>query len=87
VLMRKLGQKRLILQLPKPLPAIPESLSSYKLELGADGTILSYTFDAHGNHDDIPRLLKKLAAAHVDFTDLHTEQSSLEDIFMGLLNK
>ncbi len=85
-LMRKLGRKRLILQLARPLPVIPPSLDGFKLELGTDGTSLSYTFDTHDSRDDVPRLLAALAAAKVDFTDLHTEQSSLEDIFMGLLS-
>ena len=86
MLMRKLGQKRLILQLAEPLAAIPESLSGYRLELGGGGSTLSYTFDSHGSRDSIPRLLAALAAARVVFSDLRTEQSSLEDIFMGLLS-
>jgi ABC-2 type transport system ATP-binding protein len=85
-LMRKLGKKQLRLELQQKLDAIPEALASYKMELGSDGTTLSYTFDSHGSRNDIPRLLEALAVAKVAFTDLHTEQSSLEDIFMGLLS-
>jgi ABC-2 type transport system ATP-binding protein len=86
-LMRKLGQKQLTLQLTVPLLVIPEKLSKYGLELSGGGQVLSYRYDSHGEQGKIPRLLADLAAQGIAFTDLHTEQSSLEDIFIGLVSK
>ncbi len=85
VLMQKLGKKRLVLELAQPLSAVPDALAAYHLELAQDGKSLAYTFDGGGGRADIPRLLEALAAARLVFTDIHTEQSSLEDIFMGVL--
>jgi ABC-2 type transport system ATP-binding protein len=85
VLMRKLGKKQLTLQLQSPLAAIPETLSAYPLELAADGNELIYTFDAQAEETGIADLLRRLAAEGVDFKDLHTSQSSLEDIFVSLV--
>jgi len=85
VLMRKLGKKQLTLQLQSPLAAIPETLSAYPLELASDGHELIYTFDAQAEETGIADLLRRLAGEGVDFKDLHTSQSSLEDIFVSLV--
>jgi ABC-2 type transport system ATP-binding protein len=85
-LMRKLGKKQLTLDLPAPLAAIPEGLNGYKLELAGEGRQLVYSFDAQGDDTGIPGLLKRLSELGVDFKDLHTEQSSLEDIFVSLVS-
>jgi ABC-2 type transport system ATP-binding protein len=91
-LMRKLGRKQLSLELHDPLTGIPPSLADYHLSLGTGGTQLVYTYDekagngAHsGGKGDIPALLAALAAAGIRFKDLHTTQSSLEDIFVTLV--
>ena len=86
-LMRKLGKKQLTLDLPQPLAAVPEGLNGYKLELAAEGRQLVYSFDAQADDTGIPGLLKRLAELGVDFKDLHTEQSSLEDIFVSLVKR
>ena len=86
VLMRKLGKKQLTLQLQSPLEAIPPKLSDYALELAADGHELIYTFDAQAEETGIAGLLRRLGEAGVDFKDLHTSQSSLEDIFVSLVH-
>ncbi len=86
VLMRKLGKKQLTLQLQSPLEAIPEKLSDYALELAADGHELIYTFDAQAEETGIAGLLRRLSEQGVDFKDLHTSQSSLEDIFVSLVH-
>jgi ABC-2 type transport system ATP-binding protein len=86
-LMNKMGQKRLTLQLAAPLSDIPQPLAGYNLELTGEGHTLSYSFDAHGEQGNIPRLLADLAAENITFTDLNTAQSSLEDIFMGLVKQ
>ena len=86
-LMDKLGRRQLTLQLQAPLAAIPGALSSYPLELSADGTQLVYTYDAQGESTGIDVLLRRLAEAGVDFKDLKTSQSSLEDIFVSLVRE
>jgi ABC-2 type transport system ATP-binding protein len=86
-LMRKLGKKALTLQLQEPLAYVPEALSNYPLELKNGGTELVYTFDAKEEHGAIASLLRGLAAEGVDFKDLQTKQSSLEDIFVSLVSE
>jgi ABC-2 type transport system ATP-binding protein len=86
VLMRKLGKKQLTLQLQSPLTAIPAKLSDYALELAKDGTELVYTFDAQAEETGIAGLLRRLGEEGVDFKDLHTTQSSLEEIFVSLVH-
>jgi ABC-2 type transport system ATP-binding protein len=84
-LMRKLGKKQLTLQLPTALDRVPPALDSYGLELSKDGSELTYTYDARGGQVGIDVLLKDFAQAGLQFKDLHTTQSSLEDIFVNLL--
>jgi ABC-2 type transport system ATP-binding protein len=85
-LMRKLGKKQLTLQLQTPLTAIPAELSGYPLELSADGTELVYTFDTQASQTGIAGLLRRLAEHDIDFKDLHSSESSLEDIFVSLVS-
>ena len=84
-LMRKLGRKQLTLQLATPLAQLPPALASYALALSADGAELTYTYDAQGGRAGIVTLMQDLGALGIAFKDLHTTQSSLEDIFVGLL--
>jgi ABC-2 type transport system ATP-binding protein len=86
-LMRKLGKKQLTLELQAPLERVPEGLNGYKLELSADGRQLTYSFDAQAEETGITGLMRRLHEAGVDFKDLHTEQSSLEDIFVSLVRR
>jgi ABC-2 type transport system ATP-binding protein len=86
-LMRKLGKKELTLQLHEPLSALPAPLADYPLELRGEGRELVYTYDAKTEHGDIAALLRRLAAEGVDFKDLQTKQSSLEDIFVSLVRE
>ncbi|HEV7252772.1 MAG TPA: ABC transporter ATP-binding protein [Mesorhizobium sp.] len=86
-LMRKLGRKQLTLQLQKPLEAVPADLSAYGLQLGADGAELTYTYDARAERTGITALLQDLSAAGIRFSDLQTRQSSLEEIFVGLVRE
>lgn len=87
VLMEKLGKKQLILQLQNPLEMIPGGLAGYKLELVAEGSQLVYTFDAQHEHTGIAELLRKLDQHGIDFKDLHSVESSLEEIFVNLVRK
>ena len=84
-LMRKLGKKRLTLHLSQPLAAIPEALSAFNLSLAEGGRDLVYTYDTQAERTGITRLLAALSAADIRFRDLETTQSSLEDIFIGLV--
>ena len=85
VLMHKLGKKQLTLQLQSPLAAVPPGLAGLPLELAADGHELIYTFDAQAEETGIAGLLRRLGEQGVDFKDLHTSQSSLEEIFVSLV--
>jgi len=84
-LMRKLGKKQLTLALQQPLQQLPAALSAYTLALSKDGSELSYSYDAQGGRIAIAELLKDLADAGIGFKDLHTTESSLEDIFVSLV--
>jgi ABC-2 type transport system ATP-binding protein len=85
VLMRKLGKRQLTLHLQSPLEAVPPGLSDFDLELAEAGEALVYTFDAQAETTGIADLLRRLGAAGVDFKDLQTKQSSLEEIFVNLV--
>jgi ABC-2 type transport system ATP-binding protein len=86
-LMNKLGRKQLTLQLHAPLHAIPAALADCPLALSEDGQQLVYTFDAQGEHTGIDVLLRRLGEAGIDFKDLQTHQSSLEEIFVSLVEE
>ena len=86
-LMRELGRKQLVLNLNERLDRIPASLAGYALELAADGNDLVYTYDSSGERTGITALLGDLAGAGIRFGDLHTSQSSLEEIFVDLVRK
>jgi len=85
LLMQKLGKKQLTLQLQNPLSAIPARLSDYQLELTEEGSQLIYTFDSQNEKGDISGLLRLLDELNIEFKDLQTSQSSLEDIFVSLV--
>ena len=87
VLMAKLGRKQLTLQLQQPLAQLPPALATYPLVLGLGGRELVYTYDVTGGRIGIVELLKALADAGVAFKDLHTTESSLEEIFVGLVSE
>ena len=86
VLMRKLGKKQLSLALQAPLDAIPPALAGLPLELADDGNTLVYTFDTQGEQTGIAALLRQLAEHGIDFKDLHSSESSLEEIFVSLVH-
>lgn len=86
-LMRKLGRKQLTLQLQNPITAVPPALSQYPLALSEDGLQLTYRFDTQSDSTGIAELLRKLNAEGIDFRDLHTEESSLEEIFVSLVRE
>lgn len=86
-MMEKLGSKELTLQLPSPIEALPDALSRHALEIGNDGHELVFRYDAREEQTCIARLLRDLDAAGIEFRDLHTRQSSLEDIFVSLVHR
>jgi ABC-2 type transport system ATP-binding protein len=85
-LMRKLGKKQLTLQLQTPLKTLPQGLAAYPLELKNDGSELLYTYDVKQEHVGIAPLIRRLEELGVEFKDLQTHQSSLEDIFISLVH-
>jgi ABC-2 type transport system ATP-binding protein len=86
-LMRKLGKKQLTVQLQEPLAELPAGLADWPLRLKGEGMELEYVFDAHEEHNGIPTLLKRLDELDIGFRDLNTRQSSLEEIFVGLVSE
>jgi ABC-2 type transport system ATP-binding protein len=86
-LMRKLGKRRLTLTLREPLSELPASLADWPLELDQDGRRLAYTFNADAEGAGIPRLLGRLGELGIDFRDLETSTSTLEDIFIDLVGQ
>jgi len=86
-LMHKLGKKRLTVHLQSPLARIPEELVGHPVELSEDGNELIYTFDAQHEHTGIAGLLRTLNEHGIDFKDLQSSESSLEEIFVSLVNE
>ncbi len=86
-LMRKLGRKQLMLHLQSPLARIPDELRGHPLELSEDGCELVYTFNAQGEHTGIAALLQKLNEHGVHYKDIQSTESSLEEIFVSLVNE
>jgi ABC-2 type transport system ATP-binding protein len=87
VLMRRLGKKQLTLSLRQPLPWLPPELAStWPLVLSTDGQNLTYSFDSQREDTGIADLLRALHAQGIDFKDLHSSESSLEEIFVGLVH-
>lgn len=84
-LIERFGKKQLTLALRSRLERIPKELSGFKLDLSTDGFQLVYTFDAEGDGTGIAALMKQLGELGIDFKDLHTRQSSLEEIFISLV--
>ena len=85
-LIRKLGRKTLTLNLADPLAAVPSALDEWKLDLAGEGHELVYEFDSQAEATGVPSLLRRLSELGIPFKDLHTRQSSLEDIFVGLVH-
>lgn len=86
-LMKKLGKKKLSIILAEPLSALPPAFSEWDVRLSADGGQIDYVFDTQAERTGISSLLGRLAALGMDYKDLHTEQSSLEDIFVSLVHE
>jgi ABC-2 type transport system ATP-binding protein len=84
-LMRKLGKRQLTLHLQSPLDRIPEGLAKYALELAEGGHALIYSFDVQSEQTGIAELLRRLGDHGIDFKDLRSSESSLEDIFVSLV--
>lgn len=86
-LMKQLGKRELRLQLQQPLEAVPADLAEFELMLAGDGQELVYSFDAQHEHTGIAQLLRRLDAAGIDFKDLSSRESSLEEIFVDLVRQ
>lgn len=86
-LMARMGRKELIVDLQEPVAEIPETLAAYDLRLIEDGRALVYTYDTTADRTGITNLLAEIAAAGLTLRDIRTHQSSLEDIFVGLVKE
>ena len=86
-LMKKLGKKQLTLSLPQALLAIPTELSDWRLSLNGNGHELEYTYNTNEERAEIPLLFERLRRLGIEFKDLNTRQSSLEDIFLSLVSE
>ena len=87
LLMQRLGQKQLTIELQDPLRDLPSKLSDYNIVLAADRLSLIYTYNIRSGHSAINNILSNLTQSGIIFKDLQTKQSSLEDIFMSLVNE
>ena len=86
-LMKKLGRRQLTLHLQDPLQRVPVGLEAWGLVLGQQGCVLEYSFNAGDEHTEIPALLRRMHELGIEYRDLNTRQSSLEDIFVGLVSE
>jgi ABC-2 type transport system ATP-binding protein len=86
-LMHKLGKRQLTLHLQQPLAQLPTGLAGYPLVLSQDGHALIFNFDAHSRENGIPGMLRRLSELGIEIKDLHSQESSLEDIFVGLVGR
>lgn len=86
-LMKKLGKKQLTFELSAPLECLPSQLEGRDISLSEDRMQLIYTFDTQDEHSGIANLLRELDQLEIPFKDLHSEQSSLEEIFVNLVRK
>jgi ABC-2 type transport system ATP-binding protein len=86
-LMKKLGKKQLTLILPEPLVTIPSELKQWGLSVNGAGHELEYIYSTNQEHTEIPKLLQRLSELGIEFKDLNTRQSSLEDIFLSLVSE
>ena len=84
-MMKKLGKREMVLTLAEPMTAIPAELDEWNLTLEDEGKRLRYIFDARAERTGIPSLLRKLGDMDIGFNDLETYKSSLEDIFVDLV--
>ena len=84
-LMHKLGKKQLLIELRHGIGELPSKFSDYDLEVSADGTQLTYTYDTQGERTGITALLQDLHESGVQLKDLRSSQSSLEEIFVSLV--
>ncbi|MDO9477124.1 MAG: ABC transporter ATP-binding protein, partial [Pseudohongiella sp.] len=85
-LMKKLGKRELVLELPSPLSSLPATIQIDGLVLSPDGNKLTYTYDTRSDYGEIGRVMRTLYEHGIEFRDLHTSQSSLEDIFVSLVS-
>ncbi len=85
-LMKKLGKKQVAFELADPLKALPDGLGDWSLELKNDGSRLEYTFDTTAERTGVSSLIRRMSELNIQFKDLDTRTSSLEEIFVGLVH-
>ncbi len=86
-LMKKLGKREMDISLVEPMTVVPPELAEWDLTLADEGHKLRYVFDAQAERTGIPSLLRKVSELGIQFKDLDTSKSSLEDIFVDLVHR
>jgi ABC-2 type transport system ATP-binding protein len=84
-LMRRLGKRQMTLSLQAPLEVLPDGMAGEPLEIAADGLSLVYTFDPKATGHRMTDLMRRLIDAGVEFKDIQSSETSLEEIFVGLV--
>ncbi|MBD3626079.1 MAG: ABC transporter ATP-binding protein, partial [Rhodobacteraceae bacterium] len=86
-LMARMGRKEMVIELQEPVDTLPDGLSSYNLQRNEGGATLTYVYDSQAERTGITRLLSDLNTAGLNVRDVQTRQSSLEEIFVGLVKE
>ena len=86
-LMHKLGKRQLTVELDSPITTLPDTLSPWSLELSSDGLRLTYAYDPKASHTGVDGLLNAITASSLNIKDIHSKNTSLEEIFVNLVHK
>jgi len=86
-LMKRMGQKKVEISLQSPIAVIPAKLQNFDLYLSDDGLTINYPYDAKASSNEITKLLNEISISNLQISDLKTSQSSLEEIFVSLIEE
>ena len=86
-LMKRMGQKKVEISLQSPIAVIPAKLQNFDLYLSDDGLTINYLYDAKASSNEITKLLNEISISNLQISDLKTSQSSLEEIFVSLIEE
>ena len=86
-LMKRMGRKKVEISLQSPIAVIPAKLKNFDLDLSDDGLTINYLYDAKASSNEITKLLNEISISNLQISDLKTSQSSLEEIFVSLIEE
>ena len=86
-LMKRMGRKKVEISLQSPIAVIPAKLQNFDLYLSDDGLTINYLYDAKASSNEITKLLNEISISNLQISDLKTSQSSLEEIFVSLIEE